>query len=583
METNVRRKLAAILSTDVAGYSRLMGEDEEATLRLPSDYRGKIDTLIDAHEGRVVGRAGDSVMAEFGSAVEAARCGVEMQDTLRARNEELELDRRMQFRIGINLGDVMIEGDDLFGDGVNVAARLEKLAPPGGLCISGTVFEQVRDRLPFDFEDLGEQSVKNITRPVHVYRVPLGQTAPGVADNKAPELPDRPSIAVLPFNNMSGDPEQEYFSDGITEDIITDLSKVAGLFVIARNSVFAYKGKSINVAEVGRELGVRHVLEGSVRKAGNRVRITAQLIDGADGGHLWADRYDRDLQDIFAVQDEVTQKIVAALQVKLSEGERARLAHKDTENLEAYDELLRGKQLFLEFTKESNLKAQQMYERAIALDPDYAAAHAELARVYVQARNHGWSDDGDAAMDKAFEHASAAVARDEALAQAHVVLAFILVWRKDLERALTEVERGLALDPNHADGHSYQAIIQGFAGRPEESVRWVDKAMRLNPAAPFWYLWALGVACFSLGRYQDVVAACRKCSAANPNFVFAHLYLAAAYGQLDQKAEAAAEVEACRRLNHEASTGWARRVMPFADAAVLERFVHGLSQAGLPE
>ena len=357
METNVRRKLAAILSADVAGYSRLMGEDEEVTLRLLSDYRGKIDTLIDAHEGRVVGRAGDSVMAEFGSAVEAVRCGVEMQDTLRARNEELELDRRMQFRIGINLGDVMIEGDDLFGDGVKVAARLEKLAPPGGLCISGTVFEQVRDRLPFDFEDLGEQSVKNITRPVHVYRVPLGQTAPGVADNKAPELPDRPSIAVLPFNNMSGDPEQEYFSDGITEDIITDLSKVAGLFVIARNSVFAYKGKSINVAEVGRELGVRHVLEGSVRKAGNRVRITAQLIDGADGGHLWADRYDRDLQDIFAVQDEVTQKIVAALQVKLSEGERARLAHKDTENLEAYDELLRGKQLFLEFTKESNLKA----------------------------------------------------------------------------------------------------------------------------------------------------------------------------------------------------------------------------------
>ena len=479
---NIQRKLAAILSADVAGYSRLMSVDEEETLKTLTTYRDTMDANIARHGGRIVGTAGDSVLAEFPSAIEAVRCAIEIQQDLRERNSEQPPDRQMVFRIGINLGDVMVDGDDIYGDGVNVAARLEKISEPGGLCISATIFEQVRDRLPNDFEDLGEQSVKNITRPVRVYRVPLESDNPSstVSDvinvdgaaTKSHEIPDRPSIAVLPFMNMSDDKNQEYFSDGITEDIITDLSKVSGLFVIARNSVFAYKGKSIDIKQVANDLGVRHVLEGSVRKAGERVRITAQLIDGTSGGHEWAERYDRDLQDIFAVQDEVTEKIVAALKVQLTDAERERLARKDTENLEAYDCLLRGKEHYLRFTSAENNEARRQFEQAISLDPSYAVAHAELARVCIQARNHGWSDAPEDLLKEAFDNAKKATALDDNLAQAHIVLGFLYMWNKQHDLAIAEAGRGLALDPNNADGQMYMAIILSFAGRPQESVGW---------------------------------------------------------------------------------------------------------------
>ena len=579
------RRLAAILSADVAGYSRLMGVDEDGTLATLAAYRGSMDEAIATHGGRVVGEAGDSVLAEFPSAVAAVRCAIEIQEMLHTRNAELPADRRMEFRIGINMGDVIVDGDNIFGDGVNVAARLEKMAQPGGLNISANVFEQVRDRIPHDFQDLGEQSVKNITRPVRVYRVPLLESEGSAAaePSAAPAVPDKPSVAVLPFDNMSADPEQEYFSDGITEDIITTLSKISGLFVIARNSVFTYKGTPVKVQDVGRDLGVRYILEGSVRKAGDRVRVTAQLIEAATGHHLWAERYDRKLEDIFAVQDELSQEIASALKVALSDEERSLLARQGTENMDAYDCLLRAKELWMRFTRESNAEARALYEQAVALDPNYAEAHAELARVCIQARNHGWSDSLAGALAKSLAHAEKAVALDDSLPEAHVNLGFICMWGKDHPRALAEVEKGLDLDPNHADGHMYRAVMLSFTGQPAASVRWVAKANRLNPAAPFWYLWALGTACFSMERYAEAVAAFKKAVGYNPHFIFARLGLAASLGRLGKTGDAQAAFAECQAIFPDLTVAWVRDVVPYDETSALDRFIDGLSKAGLPD
>jgi len=421
VEEGFKRKLTAILSADVEGYSRLMGEDEDATIRTLTAYRELMSTLIQKHRGRVVDSPGDNFLAEFLSVVDAVRCAVEVQEELRVRNAELPDDRRMEFRIGINLGDVVEEGERIYGDGVNITARVEGLAEGGGICISGTVYDSIKNKLSLGYESMGEHTVKNIKEPVWVYRVQMepetvafavsrekkpglkhwrwavlaavvvvaavivtiwdfyscpSPTPEDVTSEEAPllELPDKPSIAVLPFANISGDPEQEYFSDGMTEDLITDLSKISGLFVIARNSVFTYKRKAVKVEDVRRELGVRYVLEGSVRKAGDRVRITAQLVDTKTGGHLWAERYDRDLRDIFALQDEVTQKIVAALAVRLTLDEQERLVSKHTDDLAAYGYTLRGLEYLFRFTEEANAQARQMFEKSIGLDPEYALA-----------------------------------------------------------------------------------------------------------------------------------------------------------------------------------------------------------------
>ncbi len=406
---NTERRLAAILSADVAGYSRLMGDDEEATLRTLTDYREIMRERIEAHAGRVVDSPGDALLAEFPSPVEAVAAAAEFQQRLGQRNDQLAEHRRMEFRIGINLGDVLHKDGALYGDGVNVAARLESLADPGGVCVSASVREQVGERLGVAFDDMGEHEVKNIARPVHAYRVLASAGANAAAPDAALALPDKPSIAVLPFDNMSGDPEQAYFSDGIAEDIITALSKIGGLFVIARNSTFTYKGTAVNVQDVCRDLGVRTVLEGSVRKAGNRVRITAQLIDGATGGHLWAERYDRDLDDIFAVQDEVTAEIVAALEIKLSPGDRAKLARPEPVNVEVYDLILRGREKFMEFSKDAADEAMVLYDRALAIDPGYAPVYARLGQIYVAQGRLGWSDEREAIEQKAFEYAKKAI------------------------------------------------------------------------------------------------------------------------------------------------------------------------------
>jgi adenylate cyclase len=395
----VERKLAAILAADVAGYSRLMGADEEGTLRTLKRHRAElIDPKITEHHGRIVKTTGDGLLVEFPSVVDAVRCGAEMQLAMAARNRETPEERRIEFRLGVNLGDVIVDGGDIYGDGVNVAARLEGLAEPGGICISRAARDQVRDRLDLELEDLGEQNVKNIARPVRVFRVVL--ESGGGPPASALELPDKPSIAVLPFANMSGDAEQEYFAEGISEDIITELSRFNSVFVIARNSSFTYKGRDVKVQEVARDLGVEYVVEGSVRKAGNRVRVTAQLIEAASGNHLWAERYDRDLEDIFAVQDEVTQTVVATVAGRLEAAEMERTKRKPTERLAAYDYLLQGKDLHHRVTKEANAEGLEMLEKAIELDPDFAEAHAWLACTLGQSWARGWAEQGEETLDR---------------------------------------------------------------------------------------------------------------------------------------------------------------------------------------
>ena len=531
-----KRKLTAILSADVIGYSRLMRDSEEATVRDLAAHRVVLTEIIQQHHGRVVDSPGDNILAEFASVVDAVNCAIKIQEEIRKSNTDNPEDRRMEFRIGINLGDVIEEEGRIYGDGVNIAARVEGIAAAGGIAISGTVYEHIKDKLSLGYHYLGEQNVKNIPEPVEIYQLLTEPADAGkMIDEKKPKtmkwrwvtsgaialiilvvgaiiiwhyyfraqiesaslekmafpLPDKPSIAVLPFENISGDPEQEYFSDGITEDLITDLSKISGLFVIARNSVFIYKGRTIKIAEVGRELGVRHVLEGSVRKANGRVRITAQLVDATTQGHLWAERYDRDLKDIFALQDEVTQKIVAALAVKLTEDEQERLVRKYTENMEAYDSFLQGMELIHHHTKEANVQARQMYKRAIDLDPKFAAAYALLGLTYSQEWSHGWSQNPQA-LERAFELAQAAIALDNSLPFGHAILGEIYLWKKHYEKAVAEQEKAIALSPNDADLISGLGGILNWAGRPEEAIELVKKAMRLNPMYQTEYLWNLG-------------------------------------------------------------------------------------------
>ena len=612
----MERKLATILAADVAGYSRLMGADEEATLHTLTAYRAIIDGLIAGHRGRVFGSAGDSVVAEFASPVEAVRCAVAIQSDLETQNVELPEDRRMRFRIGVNLGDVMVDGDNLLGDGVNVAARLEELTEPGGIYISGTVFEQVKGKLDLDFDDLGEQAVKNIAEPVPTYRVAIGpevksrvrrmaragsaklrwlaasaalvllMAAAGVAlwlepwlpptdievavgDSASLELPDKPSIAVLPFTNLSGDKAQDYFSDGITEDIITALSRFTDLFVIARNSVFTYKDKPVKVQQVSRELGVRYVLEGSVQKFGDRVRIHAQLIDATTGHHLWAERFDGELADVFALQDELTQKIVTPLAVEMSAAEVKRVLQKDTDNLAAYDYVLRGHQQMHLLTKESNFKSRELFETAIELDPNYARAYARMAWTHLNDFRLGWSEDPERSLVVALEFAEKAVALDDTFADAHTALGDVYLWTKQYDRAVAEMERAIALNPNNADGYEGLGDVLTWVGRPGEAIGYVKRAMRLNPNYPFFYLWGLGHAYFVAAQYEEAIEILKQLLARNPTFGPAYLYLAASYSLLDRMEEARAEMVEVVKYFPEWSYAHEREFLPYKNSADL--------------
>jgi len=479
------RRLAAILAADVAGYSRLMGADEEGTLeRLKALRRELLDPKITEHHGRIVKITGDGLLVEFASVVDAVRCAVEMQQAMGERNTGVAADTRIELRIGINLGDVIVEGDDLYGDGVNIAARIEALADPGGVFVSNTVHEHVRDRLPLGFEDLGEQQVKNIARPVRVYRVrnPAAAMSPSGPSSPVLPLPDKPSIAVLPFANMSGDPEQEYFADGMVEEIITALSRIRWLFVIARNSSFTYKGRAVDMKLVSRELGVRYVLEGSVRKAGGRVRITAQLIDALNGAHLWADRFDGPLEDVFELQDKVALSVAGVIEPTLRAAETRRTAAHPTADFTAYDLYLRALPIFYTLTKEGVLQALALLEQAIARDPNYGPALAWAAMCHLWRYFDDWSDEPEAARRDGIRLAQRALeaAGDDASVVANAALV-LAQFGEDIGAMIALVERSLALDPSSARGWYISGLLRLWAGQPDLAIAHVESSLRLSP------------------------------------------------------------------------------------------------------
>jgi adenylate cyclase len=577
----MERRLAAIFAADVAGYARLVGADEEGTLaRLSSHRRELIEPKIAEHQGRLVKIMGDGVLAEFASPVKAVRCAIDVQHGMAARNADTPEGRRIEFRIGINLGDVVVEDGDIFGDGVNVAARLENMAEPGAVYISRAVRDFVTDAAELVLEDLGEQPLKNIAKPVQVFRIAAANQAGAAA--RAPAVPHKPSIAVLPFTNMSGDAEQEYFTDGMTEDLITDLSKISALFVIARNSSFAYKGSSVKVQEIGRDLGVRFVLEGSIRKAGNRVRITAQLIDAESGGHLWAERFDRDLTDIFATQDEVVEKIVGALAVRLTQGEAQRLRRRGTANIEAYETWLRARELLSRSTREAVAQAKAMYHRAIEIDPNFAAAHAGLSLATISEYVSDWAADPAAALDEAERWARRAGELNDHEPVSHMALGNVLLWRRNLEGALAECRRMIELDPNFAQGHSATGLALMYAGRAAEALEAFAIAKRLDPHHASIVLHFVAQAHFSLGRYEAAAELLLKRIARTPATDSSRMMLAACYGHLGRADEARAAWAELLKVNPDFSLEQRERVLPYKDPRDFARIADGLAKAGLP-
>ena len=527
----VERRLAAIVAADVAGYSRLMGLDEVGTARALREHRSVTDALVAEHGGRIVKTTGDGLLLEFASVVDAVECAVAVQTVMADRNQGVPQDRRMLFRIGINLGDILIEGDDILGDGVNVAARLEGMAEPGGICISSSAFDQVRGKVAVEVADLGEQRLKNIHRPVRVYATKssshVGMVAPGGVLSSHPEarkplpLPDKPSIAVLPFQNMSGDPEQEYFSDGIVEDIITALSRFKSLFVIARNSSFTYKGKTVDIKQVGRELGVRYVLEGSVRKAGGKVRITGQLIEAATGAHLWADRFDGPLDDIFEVQDKVTSSVVAAIAPRVEQAEIERSERKPTESLDAVDLYYRAIQSFRRYTRQGNEDALRLARQAISLDPNFAAAYGLILACYVQRKDQGWMKDDDELVAEGKHYALRAVevGADDAFALSSAANFFGYI-SKDAGTADAIVDQAVAVNPNYFIAWQTRAWISVYLGRHERAIEQFRYAMRLNPLDPVIYSVEAGLAwtTFFLRRFETALSWATKSLARQENY-----------------------------------------------------------------
>jgi adenylate cyclase len=627
-EERAKRKLSAILSADVKGYSRLMGEDELATIEILKNYREIMITLIDKFQGRVVDTPGDNLLAEFGSVVDALECSVEIQKELKQKNEQLPETRRMEFRIGINLGDVVEDGERIYGDGVNIAARVESLAEGGGICISGTAFDQVGKKLALGYEYLGEQTVKNIEKPVRVYRVLMGPEAvgrvigeerprprprryavmaavvalvlvaaaltvwnfyfrasrlePASVERMALPLPKEPSIAVLPFTNLSGDAEQEYFSDGITEEIITALAKIPKLFVIARNSTFTYKGKPVKVQKVAEDLGVRYVLEGGVRKAGDKIRITAQLIDAISGRHLWAERYDGTLGDVFGLQDKVTEKIVASLAVELTSDEQENIAKRGTDNAAAYDAFVQGREYLLRHTRDDMVKAVTYLKRAIELDPNFSNAHADLSMAYTTSRARRWDQDLGWTDARSLAEKHLQLAMKNPTPKVHRIAAWDYIWKHQHEKAVAEAERALTLEPNNPHSHATMGAVLIFAGRSREAIDFWKKAMRLDPYYPAQDLWNLGLAQFCVGQLEEAAASFERALKRNPGL--GAWPLAATYAHLGREQEAKgvlAEYMKKRRVSKPPTVKEVLKYFPFKDPKDRDRFAEGLRKAGL--
>lgn len=625
METSHhKRKLAAILEADVVGYSRLMSEHEESTLNALQKNLEIFKKYIPEYDGCVFGFEGDSVIAEFQSSVQAVRCAIDIQERITKLNADFPEDERMQFRIGINVGDVIVQSNGVKGDGVNIATRLEGLADPGGVCVSADVYRQVCNKLDLNFENLGRHKLKNISEPLEVYRAMIPSSGVGAAQrsyhkSKISRLstiivgfsivavavaawfqvqPDtkstsaqvshekektNPSIVVIPFTNLSGDPNQEYFIDGITEDIITDLSSLSNLTVLARNTSFVYKSENVQPQVVGKELGVNYVLDGSVRKLGDRIRITAQLVSVQDGSNIWAERYDRRLKDVFELQDEVTNRIVSALSINLTHDEQRQLANLATNNLEAYEQFLIGQQHFRTRTKEGNELARQAYYQAIKLDPNYARAYGALAVVYIHNLRNKWTKISDNDGQRAFILAQKAVSLNELSPQAYWSLGYIYLYRKDYDEAISAAEKSIVLAPNYADGYGLLAFIHNWQGNAEQALRYIKKAMMLNPHYTFEYPWNMGLSYYTLGKYSEAIEAFTNALERNEYALHPRLYLAASYVRLKQQEDAEWEIGQATILHPEITIDKLSERFPYKDPEMLNSFMEDLRKAGLPE
>ena len=626
-----KRKLTAILSTDGVGYSRLMEENEARTLDTLKSHLQVIGSQVEKHRGRVVAIHGDSLLAEFESVVDAVQCAVEIQNELKARNEELPEESRMPFRIGINLGDVIEKDGNIYGDGVNVAARLESLADGGGICISRSVHDQVKNKLSVAYQSMGAHSVKNIAEPVRVYRVVPGpvafgnvigrvwyrlkqwqkvavavvvaflQVVGGIAVTKYMDrpgsspgifsffrqqetlpLPDKPSIAVLPFENMTGDPKQEYFTDGFTEQIITTLSKISSLFVISRNSSFTYKGKPVKVQKVSKELGVRYVLEGSIQKSGDRVRINVQLIDAISGQHLWAEIYDRSMKDIFVLQDEFILKILTALQVNLTGGEQARVWAKGTKNLEAYLKLMQARESIIVGDEAANVRARKLIEETISLDPKYAQAYMYMGGTHSQGFLLGSSNSAMDSMTQAIEWTQKALAIDDSLAEAHAWLGYFYTVINRHEEAIAEAEKAMSMDPNSAEVHFLAGVVLRISGKPEESIPVCKKSIRLEPFTPGIYYGNLGMAYFTNGTdCEEAVKACEKGLERAPEGMIVHFMATTVFSACGKEKEARKTAKELLRINPKFSAETFANKLPQKDQKDKDRIVEALRKAGL--
>jgi len=631
----IKRKLTAILSADVKGYSRLMGEDEKGTVRTLNEYKEVMTGLIQHNHGRVVDSTGDNLMAEFASVVDSVECSVEIQKELKTRNAELPENRRMEFRIGINLGDVIEEGERIYGDGVNIAARLESLSEAGGVCISGKTYDEIKNKLPLGYKYLGEQTVKNITEPIRTYQVLMEPEAAGkvIGEKKAkprqwqktafiimailfvvvaavmiwkfyisptpqPEvaskermafpLPDVPSIAVLPFVNMSDDPKQEFLCDGMTEDIITALSKVPRLFVIARNSTFTYKGKPVKVKQISEELGVRYVLEGSLQRSGDRVRINAQLIDGLKGNHLWAERYERDLKDIFALQDEINLKILTGVQAKLAGGDvltaqkYAEKYYRGKQGLDCYLKLTEAIGYRDRWNIEDNNLARRMIEEAIAMCPENPMGYVFLGRIYYNDYVLGNTKSPRETLEKAIELAQKALAMDDSIAGAHGLLCLLYIhYKREYDKAIAEGEEAVALNPGETTALDNYATSLSLGGRPEEAIPIFQKAIRINPFGPSFLYQDFGHALRTTGRFEEAVSAYKKAIQIAPDNITAHLGLVATYSMMGQEKEARAEAAEVLRINPKFSVDYKEKTLPYKDQSITDRYAAALRKAGL--
>ena len=623
-----KRKLTAVFSADVAGYSRLMGENEAETVKTLTGYRKIMGEVVHQHRGRIIDSPGDNILAEFASVVDAVQCAVAAQNEFKEWNANLPENRRMEFRIGVNLGDVIEEESRIYGDGVNIAARLEGLAEAGGICISGTAFDQVKNKVPVGYQYQGKQTVKNIADPVRAYKVLMGPEAvgkvigekertqaklgwkiaaavavllvvaggllwnsywrapevePASVDKMAFPLPGKPSIAVLPFVNMSEDPKQEYFSDGITEQIISGLSKVPNLFVIARNSTFTYKGKPVKVQKVAEDLGVKYVLEGSVQKSPDRLRITTQLIDATTGLHLWSERYDREPKDIFSIQDDITMEIMKAMRVELR-GDQARMwvKHEKTD-LEVYEKYLEGISYYERFTKGDNAQARQLFEEAIDKDPQFVGAYVALGWTHFWDARFGWVESGAESIKMALKYAQKAIELDNTAALAYSLIGGVYFLQRQYEKAMAEGERAAALNPNGAMGYSFLAGVAGCLGRWEDSINYAKKSIRLDPFSQIISFHWLGRAYFMIGQYDEAIQTFKKALGVNPDYLPAHAFLAASYISLGRETEAAEEREEVLRINPNFYLDSYAKTLPYKNESDIERYMAALRKAGLPE